>query len=204
MLPLHASDQAKVSSCAPLEQDVRLSRHLYHAMGSGVPHSLLMALEHSGNGLIWIPAAVLCVLFPNVHWHLRLFAANLLVGFILDLICVGIVKVAVRRSRPSFAGPTGEYQPIVFKADKYSFPSGHASRTVLIAMMSVTFRSMGPTYVVTCACLWACLTSMSRVLLGRHYCSDVLAGALIGVAIAAVLSRVRSLLLCPAGCSITA
>jgi len=177
-----------------LSLDLHISQGLYARIGRSLPHSLLVTLEHSGNGLIWIPAALLVMLLPRVPWQLRLFAVNLQLGFLLDLLFVGLLKVLVRRPRPTYHCPGGEYNHIV-EADKYSFPSGHASRCIFIALMLVVFRATTPLLAVVLACVWATCTAMSRVLLGRHYVSDVLAGALLGVAIAALVSQARVSLL---------
>lgn len=42
-------------------------------------------------------------------------------------------------------------------------------------------------YVVSIVCLWAVLTSVSRVLLGRHFVFDVVAGGCLGVAEALIV-----------------
>lgn len=90
-------------------------------------------------------------------------------GLILDLIVVGTLKVAVRRNRPShnrgkmkLGGP----------GDFYSFPSGHTTRAFMVKILM-------PAHV-----LWtvaAVSVACSRVVLGRHYVSDVVFGALIGL-----------------------
>ena len=62
-------------------------------------------LEHSGNGLIWLPLAALIILLP-VDRTLRAFCVNMEFGFIVDIIIVGLVKAVVRRQRPSYNNPT--------------------------------------------------------------------------------------------------
>lgn len=181
----------KDGSLLPLSLDMHVSQSIYTKVGRTVPHGLLIAFEHSGNGLIWIPGALLVMLLPRLNWQLRMFVVNLLLGFVLDLVFVGLIKVLVRRSRPSYHSVGGEYNHLV-EADKFSFPSGHASRSVFIALMMVIFRSMCRPLAVVLACVWAVCTSMSRVLLGRHYVTDVVAGAAVGVGVAALVSQVRT------------
>jgi len=53
------------------------------------------------------------------------------------------------------------------KANRYSFPSGHTLHAIAWMVMPFTF-----------------LVALSRVVLGLHYPSDVLAGALIGFSLA--------------------
>lgn len=64
--------------------------------------------------------------------------------------------------------------------DKFSFPSGHTLHAVVFSLVVLS-------YYPSLACIIAPFTLMvglSRVVLGLHYPSDVLAGALIGCLIA--------------------
>jgi undecaprenyl-diphosphatase len=66
--------------------------------------------------------------------------------------------------------------------DRFSFPSGHT-------LHAVAFCSVGLTYYPELAWLllpFTLMVGMSRVILGLHYPSDVIAGAAIGGAIAAL------------------
>ena len=107
---------------------------------------------------------------------------SFLVAFIFDIIIVGSLKAFARRRRP----PTKN--PDFFKSigpDQYSFPSGHASRTVLLAF---TFTQIYPIFdigylnFVASILLWVWSFSVcfSRLLNGRHYLFDVLVGVLLG------------------------
>lgn len=64
--------------------------------------------------------------------------------------------------------------------DKYSFPSGHASRAVLIAF-TLTYIDPVSIFFYPPLIAWVTSICVSRVLLERHYILDVLAGAGIGV-----------------------
>ena len=168
--------------------DLQYSLYLYQHVGKTVPHWLLLACEHSGNGFLWILGTLLLLVLPKVGWKFRIFAINLEVGFLLDLIVIGILKLAVRRARPDYAEK--KYTSNI-PADKYSFPSGHASRCIFIATGVFLFRSMCHPAILVGAIIWAIGTSMSRIFLGRHYLSDVLIGSIIGILIGGVLSQVR-------------
>lgn len=85
------------------------------------------------------------------------------------------LKYAINRSRPYET-----YKDIVpyhYDTDP-SFPSGHTS----IAFANATSLSLQypKWYVIAPACLWAGAIGYSRIQLGMHYPSDVLAGAVIG------------------------
>ena len=85
-----------------------------------------MLLEHSGNGLVWLFGAVAVWLHPSITLQERCALTNFLVAFVLDLILVGSLKSIFRRPRPIY-NSRGDFI-LVVSVDKYSFPSGHASR----------------------------------------------------------------------------
>lgn len=64
--------------------------------------------------------------------------------------------------------------------DKFSFPSGHASRAVMVAFI-LTYVSPVSIFFYPPILAWAYTVSISRVLVERHYILDVVAGAAIGI-----------------------
>lgn len=170
-----------------LRQDVQSSFYLFDRVGRHVPTWFLEVLELSGHGLLWIPLAVVLAIWPIVPWNFRICALNLTISFILDLIAVGACKLVVRRQRPAYA--ERRYNATII-ADQYSFPSGHSSRCILIAGMLFVFN-ICPAWLVCLCILWAVLTSLSRVLLGRHYILDIVVGGILGILVTALMTKVR-------------
>jgi membrane-associated phospholipid phosphatase len=85
------------------------------------------------------------------------------------------LKKTVNRERPFVTYPDIEQ---VTTATGPSFPSGHAS----LAFATATSLSMAypKWYIIAPSFAWASAVSYSRMVLGVHYPSDVLAGAIIG------------------------
>jgi membrane-associated phospholipid phosphatase len=98
-----------------------------------------------------------------------------------------VLKLLVERDRPSFLDP-------VARATGYSFPSGHAANAALTSAVFLFIllpyaRKKG--WLWTAAVIVTVVTGLSRIGLGVHYASDVVAGWLLG-AVVVVLSIKRS------------
>jgi undecaprenyl-diphosphatase len=85
------------------------------------------------------------------------------------------IKFTVRRRRPE-----GEWGQIYRKTDPHSFPSGHAARATMLAVLAL---GLGPMWFSVLLLIWAPLVTLARVAMGLHYLSDVVAGALLGILI---------------------
>jgi undecaprenyl-diphosphatase len=87
------------------------------------------------------------------------------------------MKYSINRQRPYDAYPT-IINPYTLEKDA-SFPSGHTSTAFALATsMSIQYKKW---YVVVPAFAWAGSVGYSRMYLGEHYPTDVLAGAAIGI-----------------------
>lgn len=93
----------------------------------------------------------------------------------MDIIIIAVLKAFVRRRRPI---PMNKLLP--GNPDKYSFPSGHTSRAVLVAFILIC---IDPIYFIFYPPLvaWVVAVAISRVLAERHYFLDVFAGVGIGI-----------------------
>lgn len=99
--------------------------------------------------------------------------------YLLSVIISNVIKTNVARPRPF---TTFSFIQKLSSGGSGSFPSGHTSDVFSIAMaVSLLYPKPG---VVIPIFLWAILVAYSRMDLGVHYPTDVLAGALIGIAAA--------------------
>jgi len=101
-----------------------------------------------------------------------------LLSFAVAYVLTDVLKGVVARARP-FA--VGDAQLIGSQpADEWSFPSKHASLSFSLATSAGLARRVHG-YV---ALIFAALISYSRVYLGVHYWSDIIAGAVLGTVVA--------------------
>ncbi|MBV9425862.1 MAG: phosphatase PAP2 family protein [Solirubrobacterales bacterium] len=84
------------------------------------------------------------------------------------------VKVVVRRRRPELDA----FEPLTSTVSRLSFPSAHATTSFAAARAFGQLAPAGGLYAAAIA------FALSRPYLGVHYPSDVLAGAVLGTAIA--------------------
>lgn len=107
---------------------------------------------------------------------------------VLHMIAVGLLCTAVykwlkaRTLRPRPYQLHSSIQHFIAPLDRFSFPSGHTLHAVAFSLVAAGYY---PGLSAPLA-VFSLLIAMSRVVLGLHYPSDVLAGAAIGAAIALV------------------
>jgi undecaprenyl-diphosphatase len=133
-------------------------------------------ISHSGDGLLYFVIAFALLMFEP-HSGADFFWAGV-IAYLFDVSLYLLLKNLIKRDRPSVKIST--YQAWITPSDKFSFPSGHTAAAYLFACMILYFY---PLFALPCF-IWATAIGMSRVLLGVHYPSDLIAGALLGSACA--------------------
>jgi undecaprenyl-diphosphatase len=156
-----------------LESDVRISSSLRVAEKPGGLRRAAALIAHSGDSWFWGIGLGIAWLIGSLQT--RVWSTHLIGAIILTAIIVMALKVIFRRRRPE-----GEWGSIYRNADPHSFPSGHAARAFLLAVM---VTGMGPAWLAASLLIWAPLVALARVAMGVHYVSDVLVGGLLGAGI---------------------
>lgn len=154
-----------------LELDVQTTRKLQIADRPGLLRTFAMIFAHSGDSWFWLVSLALLWLLGLENW--KSLAFIMILSILITATLVMIIKFTVRRQRPD-----GEWGNIYRKTDPHSFPSGHAARAAMLAVLGV---GLGPAWFGWILVVWAPLVILARVAMGVHYISDVLAGALLGI-----------------------
>ncbi|KAG5306612.1 PLPP6 phosphatase, partial [Acromyrmex insinuator] len=131
-------------------------------------------LEISCHGIPWLAVSLISIWIFNAK-SLYQMQMNLLIGLLLDIIMVAVLKAITRRRRP-----TTNDDPFSLGPDKYSFPSGHSSRSAFVVYF---FFNLWPISLIYSPPLlaWSFSVCMSRLLMRRHYILDVFGGVLLGI-----------------------
>ncbi len=178
---------------------VVLTMFLLDALAVGIAQHLPLWLiarfdqitDFGNSGWLLVPIAVLLIVLavaasrlpPSSQRVLTTIAVRL--AFLFSTIALPgliftVVKRLIGRARPLVGGSADPflYLPFGWNVEYASLPSGHATNAFAAAM------AFGALYPWARPLLWtyAVLIALSRVVLTAHFPSDVLAGAIIGVA----------------------
>jgi undecaprenyl-diphosphatase len=135
----------------------------------------MLAATRMGDGWIWYSLGAILLLDGGPQRYAAV-GASMLAGLVGVLVFKGLKRIS-RRQRPC------QFEPHcwskVLPPDQFSFPSGHTMTAFAIALVvSYFYPSLQtPMYFL------AISIAVSRVVLGMHFLSDVLAGMLLGSAL---------------------
>jgi undecaprenyl-diphosphatase len=165
LVRLEAHDRALLIRCAIAPTASRVARRGWTA----VTHLGSTAATLVAAGVPWFACC-------DLHEGSRLAMLTLAISHA----AVQVLKRTAVRKRPS---GDGEVSASVPEPDRFSFPSGHATASMAIALAygSVFPAAAGPLVLLAMA------VGFSRVRLGVHYPSDVVAGQLLASATIAAL-----------------
>jgi undecaprenyl-diphosphatase len=154
-----------------LQQDIEITNRLRLTNPKSRLKPFAIFLAHSGDSWFILLALFIVWLFSDGAWHRM--TALMAAGSVGLALVVLVIKFTIKRRRPE-----GKWGAIYRNTDPHSFPSGHAARTALLAVIAL---AIGPLWFGLLLAIWAPLVSLARVWMGVHYLSDVVVGILLGV-----------------------
>ena len=153
--------------------DHRLMRRVHRWRAPRWFRILMIVATRGGDGWLWYALGLILLYSEATTASPR--SVRALRPPLAGIFLFRALKHASRRKRPCEIEP--HCWASILPPDKYSFPSGHSITAFAVAM------SIGLFYPELQGCLLAAafLIAGSRIILGMHFLSDVLAGSVIGV-----------------------
>ena len=165
-------------------------------------HKLMLRLNHwpaprwvriwalcatrGGDGWLWYAMGLVVLLFGGEERFLAVSCAAAAAGTGIAVFLN--LKRVTGRKRPCAIEP--HCWATLLPPDQFSFPSGHTITAFAVSLSLSHFYPSLTIGLVFCAVSIAA----SRVLLGMHFLSDVLAGAVIGTLLALAMTHLAALL----------
>ncbi|SMF19697.1 undecaprenyl-diphosphatase [Paenibacillus barengoltzii] len=158
------------------EYDNRLFLWCNHSLSHPWLDRILKGLTHLGSAVFTITLTLSVVLFTTGVWQ-RAGWHSLIALSVSHLLAV-VIKKRFQRTRPYEA--LQNVRISVHPLKDYSFPSGHTT-AAFSTFIPLLYAAPGLAQLLLPL---ACIVGLSRIYLGVHYPSDVLAGGLLGAATA--------------------
>ncbi len=129
-------------------------------------------ISSSADGHVYFATGLALITTGRDH-HRELFTV-LACSFLFERTIYFLLKNGFKRNRPPEALPS--FTSFIEPSDKFSCPSGHTSAAFLMATL---FSFVYPN-LATALYFWSVMVGASRILLGVHFPSDTVIGALLG------------------------
>jgi len=156
-------------------RDHRIMRRLNNWRAPRWIRFWMLSATRMGDGWLWYSLGALLLAFGGPRGYLAFAAAG--AAAIFGIFVFKALKKLSRRPRPCQLQP--HCWANMLPPDQFSFPSGHTMTAFSIALVVSYFYPglEGPLYFL------AMSIGVSRIVLGMHFLSDVLAGAVLGSAL---------------------
>jgi undecaprenyl-diphosphatase len=136
----------------------------------------MICATRGGDGWLWYAMGIVILLFGGPERFAAVGTAGIAAA--LGIVAFLFLKKRTNRKRPCAIEP--HCWAKLLPPDRFSFPSGHTITAFAVALSLAAFYPGLLPGLLFCAGSIA----LSRILLGMHFLSDVLAGALIGSGLA--------------------
>jgi membrane-associated phospholipid phosphatase len=164
--------------------DINILKGIYENRNPLFDSTFIVITNSAAAIAFGIPGMLLIIGLLKKKKELWQKALTIIIPVALSAIVANILKFSLDMPRPY------ELYPFIEKLSSGgspSFPSGHTADAFAFAVgAGLVFRKW---YIITPCLFWAVLVGTSRMWLGVHFPSDVLAGAIIGTACAFIYYR---------------
>jgi undecaprenyl-diphosphatase len=155
------------------ERDLRLMRRVHRWRAPRWIRVWMLAVTRLGDGWLWYALGLVILVFGGEQRFHAFAAAG--AAALAGILIFRVLKNTSRRARPCHREP--HCWATILPPDQFSFPSGHTISAFAIAVSLAHFYPQAEGYLL----FLAASIAVSRIVLGMHFLSDVVVGAVIGI-----------------------
>jgi len=164
--------------------DMKLFELINKNCANAIFDRLMPLVTRLGSGEFLSVVAIVLILVARPRK--KMVGILLLAGLAGSYYVTDVLKNIFARPRPFTLVPYSHI--LVSKVEGYSLPSGHAAMAFMAALILSRFFKRPALFFTLAA-----LVAFSRVYIGVHFVTDVLAGAIIGILIGYILLRIAKI-----------
>ena len=151
--------------------------------------NLARTISKTADGLLYLLLAAILLKYQGLESQLL---QAMVLAFLMERPSYFVLKNSFKRNRPAAA--LENFVSVIVPADQFSFPSGHTSAAFMMAtLISYFLQPVADLSLIAVLYGWATAVGLSRIILGVHFPTDTLMGAVLGTNMAFLSLQVLGL-----------